>query len=115
MSDLVALTVIPAVTFATIAAVLRRRYGTWVLLAGVAGCVLLAVILSRRFLGPFALFLSPALPSILVAAGVQEWRARRSVRDALWRDVAWGAGAFAVTAVVGMLVLQVAVRGQRIP
>lgn len=85
------------------------------MLAGAAGCLLLAVTVSSRLLGPFAFFLSPAVPSILVAAGVLEWRARRRVRDALWRDVAWGAAAFALTAVVGMLVLQVALREQRIP
>ncbi|HET9708078.1 MAG TPA: hypothetical protein VFP39_07225 [Gemmatimonadales bacterium] len=115
MGDLVALSVIPGVIFATVAAVLRRRYGTWALLAGAAGCLLLAVTVSRRLIGPFAIFWSPALPSILVAAGVQEWRARRSVRAALWRDITWGALAFAFTALVGMLVLQVALRGQRIP
>jgi hypothetical protein len=115
VNDLVALSVIPGVTFATVATFLRRRYGTWALLAGAVGCLLLAVTVSSRILGPFAFFLSPVLPSILVAAGVLEWRARRGVRDVLWRDVAWGAAAFAFTTVVGMLVLQVALRGQRIP
>jgi hypothetical protein len=82
-TDPLVLMPIAGATFATVTAILRRRYGAWALLAGTATCVVLVTVVLSRIFALVALFWTPAVPSLLVASGVLEWRARRKIRDAL--------------------------------
>ena len=90
--------------FATVAASLRRGRGPWALLAAtVAGIVLLVTVIRRLYVLE-AVFVAPAIPALLMEAGVLEWRARRAARKSLWLEVVWGTATFLLTAVVGMVV-----------
>ncbi len=89
-------------SFATVAGLVRRRYGPWALLAATVVATVLAVTLFLRLDLLGALFALPAIPALLLAAGVLEWRARRASGAALWRHVVWGATAFVLPAAVGL-------------
>jgi len=90
------------VTFATVAALLRRRYGPRALLVLTVAATVLAVTLVKRLDLVGILFVLPAIPALLIAAGVLEWRARRAAGSELWRHVAWGTAAFVLPAAVGL-------------
>ena len=89
-------------SFATVAGLLRRRYGPWALLALTVAATVLAVTLVKRLDLVGILFVLPAIPALLIAAGVLEWRARRAAGSELWRHVAWGTAAFVLPAAVGL-------------
>ena len=89
-------------SFATVAALLRRRFGPWALLTVTVAVTALAVTLVKRLELVGTLFVLPAIPALLIAAGVMEWRARRATSSELWRQVAWGTAAFALPAAVGL-------------
>ena len=89
-------------SFATVASLLRRRYGPWALLAVTVAATILAVTVVVRLDLVGILFAIPAIPAILIAAGVLEWRARRAPGSRLWRQVAWGTAAFVLPAAVGL-------------
>jgi len=89
------------VSFATVASVLRRRFGTRALMAVTVSATAVAVALAMRLDVLAAPLAIPAVPALLVAAGVLEWRARRATRTALWRHVALGTAAFVIPAALG--------------
>lgn len=89
-------------SFVTVARLVRRRYGPWALLAVTVAATVLAVILVMRLELVGVLFAMPAIPALLLAAGVLEWRARRAAGSELWRDVVWGTAAFVLPAAVGL-------------
>jgi hypothetical protein len=114
-TDPIVLMPIAGAVFTTVAAILRRRHGPWALLAVTATCVVLTGFVLNRIFALVALFWTPIVPSILVAAAVLEWRARRSVHGTLWREVAWATAGFVVTLLAAGVVLQVGLRGMRLP
>ena len=91
--------------FATVASILRRTRGPWALLSvTVVGVALVVTWLTRVYVLD-AVFLAPAVPGLLGAAGVLEWRARRAARSPLWLHIVWGTAAFLLTAAVGLVVV----------
>jgi len=89
-------------SFATVAGLLRRRKGPWALLAVTVAATVLAVTLVKRLELVGTLFALPAVPALLIAAGVLEWRARRAPGSKLWRHVAWGTAGFVLPAAIGL-------------
>lgn len=92
-------------SFATVAGLLRRRYGPWALLALTVAVAVLAVALVKRLELVGTLFVLPAIPAFLAAAGVLEWRARRAAGSELWRHIVWGTAAFVLPTAVGLAVV----------
>ena len=88
-------------SFAAVASVLRRRNGTRALVAVTVGAMVVAVMLAMRLDILEAPLAIPAVPALLVAAGVLEWRARRAFQSELWRHVVWGTAAFVIIAALG--------------
>jgi hypothetical protein len=88
-------------SFAAVASVLRRRHGTRALIAVTVGAMVVAVVLAMRLDVLDAPLAIPAIPALLVAAGVLEWRARRAAQSELWRHVLWGTAAFVILAALG--------------
>ena len=88
-------------SFAAVASVLRRRNGTRALVAVTVGAMVVAVMLAMRLDILEAPLAIPAVPALLVAAGVLEWRARRAFQSELWRHVVWGTAAFVIPAALG--------------
>ena len=89
-------------SFATVGGLLRRRFGPWALLSLTVAVTVLAVTLVKRLALVGTIFALPAIPALLIAAAVLEWRARRAPGSELWRHVAWGTTAFALPAAVGL-------------
>ena len=90
-------------TFSTVASVIRRRAGPWALLALTVVGIGVVVMLIKSLAFPDRLFAIPAIPAMLSAAAVLEWRGRRA-RGALWRDVLWGTAVFTLGALTTIVV-----------
>jgi hypothetical protein len=106
----VALPSIVGATFSTVASVIRRRAGPWALLALTSVGIGLVVVLIKSLTFPDNLFAIPAIPAMLSAAAVLEWRGRRA-RGALWRDVLWGTGVFTLGAFTTVVVAALTASG----